>query len=154
MIDKGLLEDPSNLLLSYVRHEMQAEEHADERKLIELAYETRALIVLLDGVDEAAGLRSQIERFTHEQLVPSGNRLVVTSRPEGVTLRLYSRFVVLDLLPLNDEQQRSVINTQLEGSVFFEHRTHHASRLPPLTTHLPLTPLSAHIHPSPTLNPI
>ena len=35
------------------------------------AYEMRALIVLLDGVDEAAGLRDQIEDFVHKEIVPS-----------------------------------------------------------------------------------
>ena len=51
------------------------------------AYEMRALIVLLDGVDEAAGLREEIEGFVHKELVPSGNRVLVTSRPEGVSSR-------------------------------------------------------------------
>ena len=32
------------------------------------AYEMRALIVLLDGVDEAAGLREQIEDFVHKEI--------------------------------------------------------------------------------------
>ena len=32
------------------------------------------LIVLLDGVDEAAGLRDEIETFVHKELVPSGVR--------------------------------------------------------------------------------
>ena len=38
------------------------------------AYEMRALIVLIDGVDEAAGLRDEIEDFIHRELVPSGHR--------------------------------------------------------------------------------
>ena len=77
------------------------------------AYDMRALVVLLDGVDEAAGLRDQIEEFgspsdlpactcstqrpwlptgdqieefVHKEVVPSGNRVLVTSRPEGVRL--------------------------------------------------------------------
>ena len=38
----------------------------------------------------AAGLRDIVEAFVHYELVPSGNRLVVTSRPEGVDLGDYN----------------------------------------------------------------
>ena len=86
------------------------------------AYEMRALVVLLDGVDEAAGLRDQIEEFVHKEVVPSGNRVLVTSRPEGVDLDDYkTRFVVMNLLELSQEQQRNVIQMQLQGNAFFEH---------------------------------
>ena len=86
------------------------------------AYEMRALIVLLDGVDEAAGLRDQIEDFVHKEVVPSGNRVLVTSRPEGVNLATYSKtFVVMNLCQLTNEQQRKVINIQMQGNVFFDH---------------------------------
>ena len=54
-----------------------------ERELLLQALEMRSLIVLLDGVDEAAGHRAAVEDFVLGELVPSGNRLVVTSRPEG-----------------------------------------------------------------------
>lgn len=79
------------------------------------AYEMRALTILVDGVDEAAGLREIVEAFVHYELVPSGNRLVVTSRPEGVDLDDYkTRFVVMNLLELSQEQQRNVIHMQLQ----------------------------------------
>ena len=71
------------------------------------AHEMRALIVLMDGIDEAAGMKEAIEEFVHREVVASGNRLVVTSRPEGVRLELYvDRFIVINLLQLSDEQQR------------------------------------------------
>ena len=86
------------------------------------AYEMRALIVLLDGVDEAAGLRDEIEGFVHKELVPSGVRVLVTSRPEGVDVTVYMRrFVVMNLCELTNEQQRRVINVQMQGSEFFDH---------------------------------
>ena len=70
-----------------------------------LAYEMRACAILIDGVDEAAGLREVVEAFVHYELVPSGNRLVVTSRPEGVDLEDYkTRFVVMNLLELSQER--------------------------------------------------
>ena len=86
------------------------------------AYDMRALVVLLDGVDEAAGLRDQIELFVHKEVVPSGNRVLVTSRPEGVKLETYSKnFVVMNLNQLTNEQQRAVINVQMQGNQFFDH---------------------------------
>ena len=86
------------------------------------AYDMRALIVLLDGVDEAAGLRDQIENFVHKEVVPSGNRVLVTSRPEGVQLSTYSKtFIVMNLCQLTNEQQRRVINIQMQGNIFFDH---------------------------------
>ena len=92
------------------------------RKMLIQAFEMRALIVLIDGVDEAAGLRDEIEAFIHKDLVPSGNRVLVTSRPEGVTLRRYTgRFVIMNLNELTNEQQRKVINIQMHGSLFFDH---------------------------------
>ena len=86
------------------------------------AYEMRALIVLLDGVDEAAGLREQIDEFVHKDIVPSGNRVLVTTRPEGILLSSYIKtFVVMNLCQLTNEQQRRVINIQMEGNEFFDH---------------------------------
>ena len=78
--------------------------------------------MLLDGVDEAAGLRDQIEAFVHKEIVPSGNRVLVTSRPEGVKLETYCKtFIVMNLCQLTNEQQRRVINIQMQGNIFFDH---------------------------------
>ena len=86
------------------------------------AFEMRALVVLIDGVDEAAGLRDEIEAFIHQELVPSGNRVLVTSRPEGVTTARYRpRFVIMNLNALSNEQQRAAVSVQMQGSEFFEH---------------------------------
>ena len=71
--------------------------HEDRRMLL-IAHELCALVVLVDGVDEAAGMREIVEAFVHYELVPSGNRLMVTSRPEGVDVDEYkSRFVIVRL---------------------------------------------------------
>ena len=74
------------LLERYIESAYAGKKYDLWRKMLVQAYEMRALIVLIDGVDEAAGLRDQIEDFIHGDLVPSGNRILVTSRPEGVTL--------------------------------------------------------------------
>ena len=48
------------------------------------AFHSRRLIIIIDGIDEAADLRTRVEDFIHRVLVPDGHALVVTSRPEGV----------------------------------------------------------------------
>ena len=56
------------------------------------AYNLRSLIMILDGVDEAAGMRQYIEDFVLRVLVPSGNRILITSRREGIAdLSPYSK---------------------------------------------------------------
>ena len=58
---------------------------------------------------QAADLKEVIEDYVTSELVREGHPLVVTSRPEGVRLRLYARdFVVMNLLPLTQEQQGDV----------------------------------------------
>ena len=110
------------LLLFYIENEFSGKRHATYRQMLLQAYELRALVVLLDGIDEAAGMRNEIEMFVHQELAPSNNRIIVTSRPEGVQLALYlERFVVMNLLELTDEQQRNVIKVQMHGSEFFDH---------------------------------
>eukprot|EP00966_Prymnesium_polylepis_P009559 220508-Prymnesium_polylepis.1 len=86
----------------------------------------RALVVVLDGIDEAAGRRETISSFVRDALVPAGLRVVCTSRPEGVEVDDFkSRFVILDLKPLSEAQQQEAINVQLEqnsfGRIFSKH---------------------------------
>ena len=70
--------------------------------LLEQLLEMRALILLLDGVDEAADLKEVIEDYVCTELVPAGHPIVVTSRPEGVRLRLYKRnFVIMNTSSIN-----------------------------------------------------
>ena len=68
----------------------------------------KVIIVELDGVDEAAGMRKEVEKLVLQTLVRMGQRVVVSSRPEGVDLRRYdeAHFVIMNLRPLDDEQQR------------------------------------------------
>ena len=93
-----------------------------EATMLLMAFEERACVIMMDGVDEAAGERDLIEEFVHFELVPSGNRVVITSRPTGVNRELYDRYwVVSELLPLTTDLQRKVIKMQMRGSVFFDH---------------------------------
>ena len=102
----------------------EAQDRASDETLalLEQLLEMRALILLLDGVDEAADLKEVIEDYVCTELVPAGHPIVVTSRPEGVRLRLYKRnFVIMNLEPLSKEQQQAAIRMQLEESAFFNH---------------------------------
>jgi len=88
--------------------------------MLDQAYKLRTLVLLLDGVDEAAGMKQDIESFVLHQLLPTGLRVVVTSRPEGIRLRLYvSSFVVMNLLPLNNEQLHKIIKQQVIATDIF-----------------------------------
>ena len=110
------------LLLLYIESVYSGKKSEMWRKMLMQAYEMRALIVLIDGVDEAAGLRDEIEFFIHQELVPSGNRVLVTSRPEGVNLPKYKeRFVIMNLNALTNAQQRAAVSVQMQGSEFFDH---------------------------------
>ncbi|KOO22124.1 leucine rich repeat -containing protein, partial [Chrysochromulina tobinii] len=110
------------LLMLYIESVYAGKKAETWRKMLIQAFEMRALIVLIDGVDEAAGLRDEIEYFIHQELVPSGNRVLVTSRPEGVNTAKYKgRFVIMNLNALSNEQQRAAVSVQMHGSEFFEH---------------------------------
>ena len=67
----------------------------------------------VDGVDEAAGLRDQIEEFVHKEVVPSGNRVLVTSRPGGMDMTRFEGFHKLSLQPLSEAQQVQAIHQRL-----------------------------------------
>ena len=61
--------------------------------------------------------RDAVTQLVTDVLAPSGQRLLVTSRPEGARLEDFlPRFVVLDLAPLSPSQQRAAIAMQLGAS--------------------------------------
>ena len=101
-------------LLQYLALEYAAAERAEWLSMLTMALEMRRVVVVLDGIDEAAGRKKAISSFVREVLVPSGVRVVCTSRPEGVRLKDFSgRFVIFDLKKLTDEQQRIALRQQL-----------------------------------------
>lgn len=86
------------------------------------------LVLIIDGVDEAPGLQREVLMLLR-QLLNSGHRFVVTSRPEGMAgenakeLLNCAECCVLNLDPLTEAQQLQAMNSQLEGEQkdFFEH---------------------------------
>lgn len=78
----------TDLLRAFIVNEYEG----TERDMLLQAYEMRALVCCIDGVDEAAAVKGRIEDLVVKQLVPHGIRTVVSSRPEGVRLERYSKF--------------------------------------------------------------
>ncbi len=105
----------SNLIREYLIAEYKDDE--PRRNMLLQAYEMRTLVVLLDGIDEASGLKEELENFMLEKLAPMRVRLVVTSRPEGIRLQtspeLYNGWVVMNLRGLDPEQQKQAIDAQV-----------------------------------------
>ncbi|KAL1499349.1 hypothetical protein AB1Y20_011556 [Prymnesium parvum] len=116
--DSSKREGFDNLLLAYID-----KEHSEEdKKVILQAYHMRSLIVILDGIDEAAAIKGMIEDLVLDDLAPAGIRTAVSSRPEGVRLdRFTPTFVVMNLRALSVEQQQKAILHQLRQNVEFEH---------------------------------
>jgi hypothetical protein len=123
---------PTELVALYVNEEFEG---AAVEMLLQ-ACELRALIILVDGIDEAGGLREQIEDGVIA-LSNSGFRVVVTSRPEGVQLAKFQGirfttdsnvsmrgFMIMNLRKLNTAQQSELINKQLRNgpqAAFYNH---------------------------------
>jgi len=113
----ALLIDAPDLLRAFI----EIEYTGPDQDLLLQAYDMRALVCSIDGVDEAAGLKTRIEDLLIEKLAPMGIRTVASSRPEGVRLERYSKFQVMDLAPLSEEQQRAAIAFQLKNSKEYDH---------------------------------
>jgi Ran GTPase-activating protein (RanGAP) involved in mRNA processing and transport len=116
MKQRGGIGGGGDLLRAYI----DTEYSGPERDLLAQAYQLRALVVSIDGVDEAASLKTRIEDLVVGQLAPMGVRTVVSSRPEGVRLERYADWNVMNLSPLSDEQQHIAIQAQLKNSTTFE----------------------------------
>ena len=104
------------VLLKYLKQVLPLEEpqRSDWLTMLDQALEMRAVILLLDGLDEAAGWSEWMSLYVREVLVKSGLRVVATSRPEGVPLEPFERqFVILNLEALSAEQQWVAVQTQL-----------------------------------------
>ena len=108
-----------NLLLHYIEIEHS---NPHEKQMLLQAYAMRALVILFNGLDEAAGLKSYIEELIVNDLEPNGFRVVATSRPEGVDLARYTeQFVIMNLKELDSEQRNTLVTKQLGESPLYTH---------------------------------
>ena len=72
--------------------------------------------------DEAPDLQQELQDLVTKTLVEDGLDVVVTSRPSGIAdaSQYVDKFVIMNLLPLTSEQQRRIIEVQMEGDEFFD----------------------------------
>jgi hypothetical protein len=85
-----------NTLIQYLASEYA--DHPEWLSMLMMALEMRALVVVLDGIDEAAGRKANVSKLIREVLVPIGLRVMCTSRPEGVKKSAFAKsFVIFDL---------------------------------------------------------
>ena len=85
------------------------------------AYALNSLVVILDGADEAAALRTPLETLVLRRL--DRMRVVLSSRPQdlnGVDVARFQHYVILDLKPLSAEQQPGNL-LQLANAERFKH---------------------------------
>ena len=63
-------------------------------------------------------MRADIKHFLRDVLLARGHRVLVTSRPEGVSDDTFysSNFVMFDMLPYTSDQQRQVMDKHLKGT--------------------------------------
>lgn len=116
----GSLKSRTNMVEFYIRFKYERQNPAWCKLLLQ-AFRMHTLIIAFDGVDEAADLRDTIQEYL-VQLVKHGHRFVVTSRPEGVTKKLYTTdFAILELCALTLEQQDQAIRKQLDNNEFYNH---------------------------------
>ena len=80
-------------------------------------FDSRTLVVLLDGLDEASSL-SKVFESLGQQLLKSGNRVMMTSRPEGVQSEEdyndQRGWIILDLPELDEMQQYKIAKHQID----------------------------------------
>ena len=80
------------------------------------ALELRALVIILDGIDEAAGRRASVSQLLRLDIAQHGLRVVATSRPYGVHREKFGdTFAIIQLEPLSNEQIRMAMLRQLQN---------------------------------------
>ena len=95
--------------------------HAARRRAALLTrFHARRVLVVLDGVDEAADLSKSVEQVILDQFVAEGHRVMVTSRYEGVRADLFVDFCIMDSY-LGRAAAARVIHTQLGDNEYFDH---------------------------------
>ena len=121
MLEEQGLSCAGSLVTDFIRQEYE-KTNPQFYDLLIIALQMRTLMILVDGIDEAADLRNAVEREVVHEISWTGMRIIVTSRPEGVNLKNFQdRFVLLTLEPLSYKQMIAVADHQMEGDDFFNH---------------------------------
>ena len=105
--------------------EVLEREYPSHILVLKQALASRRLVVILDGFDEGAGTKPAVFGLV-KALASGGHSFLLTSRPEGFSdlpeaAAFADAFLFqMDLLPLSKEQQRLVLQQQMDHeSVFF-----------------------------------
>ena len=125
---RGGVPDKKSLLRWYIKEKYA--EQQDIKTMLLAMYDSRRLIIIIDGIDEASDLKTEIEDYLLKDLIAEGHILCVTSRPEGISSEgvpdaLYKlTFTILALKELTSEQLTKMLKDQMkeehEGKEFFE----------------------------------
>lgn len=102
-----------DVLLRYISTEVR---DTAVRDLLAQACELRAVVVLLDGLQDADDDRAALDDFIFKTLLPSGIPLIASATREGVDMAAYAeRFAIFSLQPLGvgmQEWRREVRHAQ------------------------------------------
>ena len=111
---------------------LRVEHHEDGPLYLMLrqALVARRALILLDGLDEGGRVRAQIERHVTEVLAPQGHVLLVTSRPAGITEARFVDFRRLELAPLTEAQQQTVLEERLGATRAAELQSYVRDKVP------------------------
>ena len=98
---------------NYIEAYLSLEHPPAVHRFLRQAMAARRALLVLDGLDEAGGLRAEIEAHVAEVLAPQGHVLLCTSRPAGVDEERFADFRRLRLRPLSEAQQSQALGMRL-----------------------------------------
>ena len=101
------------LLPWFISHRFPGEHDVGRRRMLMQALEMHAVVVIIDGLDEATAYSKLLLSLIFDVLLPQGSRVVVASRPHQSYDELLKNFVTYKLTNLTPEQQRGVYTLQV-----------------------------------------
>ena len=103
---------PSDLLPLFISLSYPGESNELRRHMLMQAFEMHALLVVIDGVDDAVETRKPVMAMILDVL-SSGFQMVVTSRPDAELEGIFRGFVTCNLRKLSIEQQQQAYALQV-----------------------------------------
>jgi hypothetical protein len=107
--------DKSNSIITYFQHKYK--NNAGLCRLMMQSLTERSALLMIDGMDECGGARTQIEDFIKSELLEKGHRVIITSRPTGINTKIYGQCQIVNLQPLNFEQQTEMVRSRIPNAL-------------------------------------
>lgn len=86
--------------------------------MLRQALMARRALIILDGLEEAGSMRSEVEHHLVHVLAPQGHTVVATSRPYGLDEELFSeQFARFQLHPLTNTKQQQLIELRIKDKL-------------------------------------